>query len=194
MIFPTTFFFLTLSLFAGAKPLPADVAVRDTTATDLAVRDTVPNTSVVPLTLFEVFQVLQEAVVALTPGLESIAASMGPEGQAGAVAPLIESLVEDLNTATASLASLTPGDMGAADADLAKLVENVLDDVNIALNKLIPQLGLDGVLAPVDGALSGLLTGLNGIVPGVLALVGAVLIPVGGLVGSLLANLGLAGL
>ncbi|KAJ7611286.1 hypothetical protein FB45DRAFT_1037618 [Roridomyces roridus] len=178
MIFPTAFFCLSLSLFAGAKPLPAD----------LAVRDTVPNASVVPLTIFEVFQVLQEAVVALTPGLESIASSMGPEGQAGAVAPLIESLVEDLNTATESLASLTPGDMGAADADLAKLIQNVLDDVNTALNKLIPQLGLDGVLAPVDGALSGLLTGLNGIVPGVLALVGAILIPVGGLVGSLLAS------
>ncbi|KAJ7611281.1 hypothetical protein FB45DRAFT_875478 [Roridomyces roridus] len=191
MIFPTTFFFLTLSLFAGAKPLPADVAVRDTTATDLAVRDTVPNTSVVPLTIFEVFQVLQEAVVAHPRA--RIATSMGPEGQAGAVAPLIQSLVQDLNTATESLASLSPGDMGA-DADLAKLVENVLDDVNTALNKLIPQLGLDGVLAPVDGALSGLLTGLNGIVPGVLALVGAILIPVGGLVGSLLAGLGLAGL
>ncbi|KAJ7608416.1 hypothetical protein FB45DRAFT_877273 [Roridomyces roridus] len=193
MMFPTAFF-LTLSLFAGANPLPADVGVRDMTTSDLAMRDTVPNTSVLPLTIFVVFKVLEEAVVALTPGLESIAASMGPEGQAGAVAPLIESLVEDLNTATASLASLGPGDMGAADVDLAKLIQNVLDDVNTALNTLIPQLGLDGVLAPVDGALSGLLTGLNGIVPGVLALVGAVLIPVGGLVGSLLAALGLAGL
>lgn len=45
--------------------------------------------------------------------------------------------------------------------------------MNTALNKLIPELGLDGILAPVDVALGALLTGLNGILPGVLSLVGA---------------------
>ncbi|KAJ7819205.1 hypothetical protein B0H14DRAFT_3147570, partial [Mycena olivaceomarginata] len=43
------------------------------------------------------------------------------------------------------------------DEDLANLINEILDDVNTALNKLVPKLGLDGLLTPVDAAVSGLL-------------------------------------
>ncbi|KAJ7447627.1 hypothetical protein FB451DRAFT_1188157 [Mycena latifolia] len=105
-----------------------------------------------------------------------------------------EALRKHMNTAATSLASLFPGDAGAANKDIANLVTDTLDAVNTALNKLVPKLGLDGLLTPVDGALTGLLTGLGGILPPVLALVGGILIPVGDFVGSLLSGLGLAAL
>ncbi|KAJ7507128.1 hypothetical protein B0H11DRAFT_191936 [Mycena galericulata] len=187
MIFSTSLLVAALGLFASASPVPS----RDA---ELAARDTVPNTSVVPLSIFAVFQTLEEAVTALTPGLDAIPAAEGAEGQTGSVAPLLDQLVAALDTATSSLATLSPGDMGAADQDLATLIENVLDDLNTALNKLVPKLGLNGLLTPVDGALSGLLTGLNGLLPGLLATVGAILIPVGGVVGGLLSSLGLGSL
>jgi hypothetical protein len=42
--------------------------------------------------------------------------------------------------------------------------------VNTALNKLVPKLGLDGLLIPVDAAISGLLTSLDAwLVPSLLA-------------------------
>jgi hypothetical protein len=41
--------------------------------------------------------------------------------------------------------------------------------VNTALNTLVPKLGLDGLLTPVDAAVSGLLTSLDAsLVPGLL--------------------------
>ncbi|KAJ7185754.1 hypothetical protein C8R46DRAFT_1025716 [Mycena filopes] len=188
--FSSSLLVLGLSLSAAANPLPkAAVEWRDTA---VAVRDTVPNTSVAPLTLFSVFQTLNVAVKALTPGLLAISAGEGPQGQAGEIGPLVDQLVAALNTATSQLSALPPGDMGGADADIADLVEEILNDVNTALNGLVPKLGLDGLLTPLDGALTGLLTTLGGILPPVLALVGGVLTPVGGLVGSLLAGLGLA--
>ncbi|KAJ7778197.1 hypothetical protein B0H16DRAFT_880345 [Mycena metata] len=185
--FSSSLHVLVLGLFAAANPVPAES--RDAA---VAIRDTVPNTAVVPLTLYSVFQILNVAVKAITPGLTAIAAGEGAEGQAGETAPLIEALIVALNNATSQLSALPAGDMGGADADIANLVEEVLDDVNTALNGLVPKLGLDGLLTPLDAALTGLLTTLGGILPPVLALVGAVLIPVGGLVGSLLAGLGLA--
>ncbi|KAJ7493803.1 hypothetical protein FB451DRAFT_1551152 [Mycena latifolia] len=187
MMFSRSLFVLALGLFAAASPAPA----RDV---ELATRDTVPNTSVLPLTVFAVFQTLKAAVDAILPGIDTIVAAEGPAGSAGSVAPLLTELTEALNTATTSLASLSPGDAGAANEDIANLVADTLDAVNTALNKLVPKLGLNGLLTPVDGALTGLLTGLGGILPPVLALVGGILIPVGGLVGSLLSGLGLAAL
>ncbi|KAJ7016006.1 hypothetical protein C8F04DRAFT_1408174 [Mycena alexandri] len=187
MKFFSSLLVLGLGLFAAANPVPAES--RDAA---IAIRDTVPNASVAPLTLYSVFQILNVAVKAITPGLGAIPAGEGPQGQAGEVAPLIEALIVALNNATSQLSALPAGDMGGADADIAGLVEEILDDVNTALNGLVPKLGLDGLLTPLDAALTGLLTTLGGILPGVLALVGGILIPVGGLVGSLLAGLGLA--
>lgn len=48
-------------------------------------------------------------------------------GQTGSVAPLLSSLATALDTATTSLSTLSPGDAGAADADLATLIENIFD-------------------------------------------------------------------
>ncbi|KAJ7127938.1 hypothetical protein C8R44DRAFT_733337 [Mycena epipterygia] len=187
MMFSSSFLVLALGLVSNASPIPS----RDA---DVVGRDTIPNTSVLPLTVFTVFQTLKVATDAILPGIDSIVAAEGPAGDFGSVAPLLTKLTEALNTATTSLASLSPGDAGAANEDIAKLVEDILDAVNTALNKLVPKLGLNGLLTPVDGALAGLLTGLGGILPPVLALVGGILIPVGGLVGGLLSGLGLAGL
>jgi hypothetical protein len=97
-----------------------------------------------------------------------------------------------LNEATTALATVTPGDAGASDEDLAKLVEDILDvscclllghlpsystgmlqAVNTALNKLVPKLGLNGVLAPLDAAVTSLVFGLDTVLPSVLALVGS---------------------
>ncbi|KAJ7488289.1 hypothetical protein FB451DRAFT_1167737 [Mycena latifolia] len=189
MMFTSPLLLLALGLSVAAGPLR--VASQDG---EVAVRDTVPNASVLPLTVFSVFQTLKVAVDAILPGIDSIVAAEGPAGSAGSVAPLLTELTEALNTATTSLASLSPGDAGAANQDIATLVVSTLDSANTALNKLVPKLGLDGLLTPVDGALTGLLTSLGGILPPVLALVGGVLIPVGGLVGSLLSGLGLAAL
>ncbi|KAJ7674378.1 hypothetical protein B0H14DRAFT_2656675 [Mycena olivaceomarginata] len=81
---------------------------------EMAVRHTDPNTSVVPLTLFALFQTLEEAVTGLTPTLFAIIASSGPAGQlpTSSVMPLLGQLTDALNTATAQLSTNTPGDMG----------------------------------------------------------------------------------
>jgi hypothetical protein len=55
---------LSLGLFAAGSPVPSP-------ATEVAVRDTDPNTSVVPLTLFALFQTLEEAVAGVTPTLRA---------------------------------------------------------------------------------------------------------------------------
>ncbi|KAJ7858723.1 hypothetical protein B0H13DRAFT_2283011 [Mycena leptocephala] len=193
--FSSSLFVLALSLFVVASPAPSG----DTEDALVARQNTgtVPNTSVLPLTIYEVFQILNVAVEAITPGIAAIVASAGPEGQlpTASVIPLLENLAVALNTATSQLAAVPPGDMGADDEILAKLVEDTLDDANTALNTLVPKLGLDAVLTPLDGALTGLLTALGtSLLPPVFALVGGVLIAVGGVVGGLLQGLGLAGL
>ncbi|KAJ7499996.1 hypothetical protein FB451DRAFT_1162396 [Mycena latifolia] len=151
--------------------------------TEVAARDTVPNTSVFPLTVSSVLQTLKVAVDVILPGIgkslfnhHSILAAEGPAGSAGSVAPLLAELANALNTATTSLTSLSPGDAGVANEDLATLVASILDSVNTALNKLVPKVGLDELLTPLDGAPTGLLTGLGGILPPVLALVGGKLV------------------
>ncbi|KAJ7666031.1 hypothetical protein DFH06DRAFT_1323178 [Mycena polygramma] len=158
--------------------------------------DSSPNASVVPLTLFTVLQTLDKVVQAIGPGLDTIVASSGPEGQppSASVVPLLAQLKDGLTTATQQLAAVSPGDMGAADQVIGKTVETLLNDVNDALNKLVTKLGLDAVLTPLDGALTGLLTGLSPVLAGVVATVGALLVPVGGVVGGLLATLNLSGL
>ncbi|KAJ7790555.1 hypothetical protein B0H14DRAFT_3891135 [Mycena olivaceomarginata] len=182
---------LSLGLFAAASPVPS----LDTT--EIAVRDTDPNTSVVPLTLFALFQTLEEAVVGLTPTLLAIVASSGPAGQlpTSSVVPLLDELTDALNTATAQLSTNGPGDMGANDEDLANLIKKTLDGVNTALNKLVPKLGLNGLLTPVDAAVSGLLVSLDAsLVPSLLAALQPLLVGLGGVVGGLLAGLNLASL
>ncbi|KAJ7359577.1 hypothetical protein DFH08DRAFT_952693 [Mycena albidolilacea] len=165
---------LSLGLIAAASP------VLSPNTPEVAVRDTVPNASVVPLTLFAVFQTLKEAVVGLTPTLLAIIAASGPAGQL----PI-----------SSVLASNAPGDMGANDEDLADLIHDVLDDVNTALSKLVPKLGLDGLLTPVDAAVYGLLVSLDAsLVPGLLAALQPLLVGLGGVVGGLLAGLNLSGL
>ncbi|KAJ7760801.1 hypothetical protein B0H14DRAFT_3895692 [Mycena olivaceomarginata] len=182
---------LSLGLVAAASP------VLSPNTPEVAVRDTVPNASVVPLTLFAVFQTLKEAVVGLTPTLLAIIAASGPAGQlpTSSVVPLLDQLTAALNIASTQLASNAPGDMGANDEDLADLIHDVLDDVNTALNKLVPKLGLDGLLTPVDAAVSGLLVSLDAsLVPGLLAALQPLLVGLGGVVGGLLAGLNLSGL
>ncbi|KAJ7725598.1 hypothetical protein B0H14DRAFT_2641285 [Mycena olivaceomarginata] len=181
------FFSSLVVLSLGSSPPPALYSVRDT----------VPNASVVPLTLFAVFQTLKEAVVGLTPTLLAIIAASGPAGQlpTSSVVPLLDQLTAALNIANTQLASNAPGDMGANDEDLADLIHDVLDDVNTALNKLVPKLGLDGLLTPVDAAVSGLLVSLDAsLVPGLLAALQPLLVGLGGVVGGLLSGLNLSGL
>ncbi|KAJ7286950.1 hypothetical protein C8J57DRAFT_1282405 [Mycena rebaudengoi] len=190
------FLVLALGIFASASPTPS----QESEVVAVAARETIPNVSVVPLTFFAVFQTLKLAVDALTPGLETIVIASGPLGQTGSVVPLVQEL------ATTALATVTPGDAGASDEDLAKarrgyfgrellfIARSFAFAVNTALNKLVPKLGLNGVLAPLDAAVTSLVFGLDTVLPSVLALVGAILIPVGGLVGSILSGTGLAGL
>ncbi|KAJ7303056.1 hypothetical protein DFH08DRAFT_977261 [Mycena albidolilacea] len=80
----------------------------------MAIRYTGPNTSVVPLTLFALFQTLKEAVTGLTLTLFTIIASSGPAGQlpTSSVVPLLGQLTDALNTATAQLSTNAPRDMG----------------------------------------------------------------------------------
>ncbi|KAJ7902714.1 hypothetical protein B0H14DRAFT_3123145 [Mycena olivaceomarginata] len=89
-------------------------------------------------------------------------ASSGPAGQlpTSSVVPLLVDRTGALNTATAQLSTNAPGDQGANDEDLANLINEILDitigqDVNTALNKLVPKLGLDGLLTPVPSVEHG---------------------------------------
>ncbi|KAJ7760804.1 hypothetical protein B0H14DRAFT_3165748 [Mycena olivaceomarginata] len=191
MKFFSSLVILSLGLSAATSPVPSP----DTT--EVAIRDTDPNTSVVPLTLFALFQTLEEAVAGLTPALLAIVTSAGPEGQVptSSVVPLLDQLTDALNTATSQLSTNAPGDMGANDEDLANLINEILNNVNTALNTLVPKLGLDGLLTPVDAAVSGLLTSLDAsLVPGLLATLQPLLVGLGGVVGGLLAGLNLSSL
>ncbi|KAJ6504344.1 hypothetical protein C8R47DRAFT_1067256 [Mycena vitilis] len=194
--FSSSLLVLALSPFVVASPTPSPNAEIVARNSEVARQDSSPNGSVVPLTLFAVLQILNTAVQAITPGLNTIVAASGPAGQlpSASVVPLLQQLAEALSTSTAQLAAVGPGNMGAADEVIGKLVETILNDVNDALNKLVPKLGLNGVLTPLDGALTGLLTGLSPVLAPVIATVGAILVPVGGVVGGLLAALNLSGL
>ncbi|KAJ7790560.1 hypothetical protein B0H14DRAFT_3891139 [Mycena olivaceomarginata] len=115
------------------------------------------------------------AVAGLTPTFVlGIITSSGPAGQlpTSSFVPLLDQLTDALNSASTQLSTNAPGDMSANDEDLANLINEILDDVNTgtALNKLVPKLGLDGLLIPVDAAISGLLTSLDAsLVPSLLA-------------------------
>ncbi|KAJ6470578.1 hypothetical protein C8R47DRAFT_1148533 [Mycena vitilis] len=175
----------------------AEISVRNSAVNARQESSGSPNASVAPLTLSTVFKILGQAVEALGPGINTIVAASGPEGQSpdASVVPLLSQLKDALTDATQQLADVGPGNMGAADQAIGKLVETVLNDLNdSALNKLVAKLGLDAVLTPLDGALTGLLTGLSPVLAGVVATVGAILVPVGGVVGGLLATLNLSGL
>ncbi|KAJ6458115.1 hypothetical protein C8R47DRAFT_1203262 [Mycena vitilis] len=205
MFFSSSLLVLALSAFAVGSPTPSP--------NEVARQDSSPNSSVVPLTLNKVLGTLNQAVLELGPGigeflcvpmshdnnelnLDAIVAASGPEGQlpSASVVPLLEQLAGTLTDSTGQLAAVGPGNMGAADEDIGKLVESILNELNDALNKLVPKLGLNGVLTPLDGALTGLLTGLSPVLGPVVAAVGAILVPVGGVVGGLLATLNLSAL
>ncbi|KAJ6586417.1 hypothetical protein DFH09DRAFT_1075349 [Mycena vulgaris] len=178
-MFSSSLLVLALGLSASASPVPS----RDV---ELAARDTVPNASVLPLAVFSVLQTFKVATDAIIPGLDTIVTAEDPAGSPGSVAPLLTELTDALSTATTSLSSLSPGDASAASEEITTLVAKIFD--------LVPKLGFNGLLTPVDGALTGLLTSLGGILPPVFALVGRLFIPVGGLVGNLLSGLGFAAL
>ncbi|KAJ6511540.1 hypothetical protein C8R47DRAFT_737838 [Mycena vitilis] len=188
MFFSFSLLFLALSACAVGIPMPSPNAV--------ARQDSSPNTSVAPVTLNKVLGTLNQAVLELAPGIDAIVAASGPEGQlpSASVVPLLKQVADTLTDSTGQLAAVGPGNMGAADEDIGKLVESILNELNDALNKLVPKLGLNGVLTPLDGALTGLLTGLSPVLGPVVAAVGAILVPVGGVVGGLLASLNLSGL
>ncbi|KAJ7662179.1 hypothetical protein DFH06DRAFT_366812 [Mycena polygramma] len=188
MFFSSSLLVLALSAFVVASPTPSP--------NEVARQDSSPNTSVVPLTLNEVLQTLNKAVDAIAPGIDTIVAASGPEADSpsASIVPLLKQLADALTASTGQLAAVGPGNMGAADQDIGNLVETILNKLNDALNKLVPKLGLNAVLTPLDGALTGLLTGLSPVLAPVIATVGAILVPVGGVVGGLLATLNLSGL
>ncbi|KAJ7686616.1 hypothetical protein B0H14DRAFT_2654195 [Mycena olivaceomarginata] len=119
-------------------------------------------------TAFLEMTTLKEAVTRVMP-------TLGPEGElpTSSVAPLLGQLTNALNIPTSQLSTNAPRDMGANDEDLANLINEIIDvilqDVNTTLNTLVPKLGLDGLLTPVDIAVLGSLTSLNtSFVPGLL--------------------------
>jgi hypothetical protein len=123
--------------------------------------------------------------------MAAIVTSAGPEGElpTSSIVPLLGQLTNALNIPTSQLSTNTPRDMGANDEDLANFINEILDvnfsafgsppssclqvilqDLNTTLNTLVPKLGLNGLLTPVDTAVLGLLTSLNApLVPGLLA-------------------------
>ncbi|KAJ7790548.1 hypothetical protein B0H14DRAFT_3569270 [Mycena olivaceomarginata] len=137
---------------------------------------------------------LEETVAAVTPTLlpiVAIIASSGPADQlpTSSVVPLLDDVTGALNTATARLSTNAPGAQDANDED----PRTRSSDVNTALNKLVPKLGLDGLLTPMDAAVSGLLISLDAsLVPSLLAALQPLLVGLGGVVGGLLAGLNLA--
>ncbi|KAF8186876.1 hypothetical protein K438DRAFT_1765053 [Mycena galopus ATCC 62051] len=180
MKFTSYFAVLSLGLFAAASPTRPDSAA-------MAARSTVPNVAVVPLTLSAVFNTLKKRAC-------SRSGSGGPTLNRQRYTPR-SGAHGALNTASAQLAANPPGDMTVTDEVLAQLIKNVLDDLNTALNTLVPKLGLDGLLTPLDAAVAGLLTSLNAsLVPGLLTALQPLLVGLGGVVGRLLAGLNLSGL
>ncbi|KAJ7826974.1 hypothetical protein B0H14DRAFT_2595497 [Mycena olivaceomarginata] len=131
----------------------------------------------------------------------AIIASLGLAGQltTSSIVPLLDNLMEALNTATAQLSGNVSGDQGANNEDLANLITEILDvnlqDINTAPNRLVPKLGLDGLPTPADTTISDLLTSLDVLlVPGLLAALQPLfsLVGLGGIVGWLLVGLNLA--
>ncbi|KAF8186905.1 hypothetical protein K438DRAFT_2019623 [Mycena galopus ATCC 62051] len=129
MKFASCFAVLSLGHFAVASPTRPDSAA-------MAAPSTVPDVAVVPLTLSAVFDTLEEVIVGLTPTPDALVAAAVPEGQlpSASVIPSLtlvsEKLTAALNTMSAQLAANPPGDITIAD--------EVLDDLNTALNTLVP--------------------------------------------------------
>ncbi|KAF7364578.1 Sc15 protein [Mycena venus] len=116
------------------------------------------------------------------------------------VTPLISDLTAALDTASASLATLSPVESRKrqSDDDIANLVAGIVTDVANALDGLlseastIPDLGT--LLAGVDTSLNQVLVGLETLLAGVLNLVATLLVDVAGLLRSLALGLTLASL
>ncbi|KAJ7826976.1 hypothetical protein B0H14DRAFT_2595499 [Mycena olivaceomarginata] len=198
--FSSSFPVLFRGLFAAASPVPAV----DTTR--VAIRDTVSNASVIPLTLFTLFQMLKVAIVRVTPTLHVCTIHLKTkilvlsQLPTSSVVPLLNDLTGVLNTATAQPSTNAPGDQGTNNKDLTKLINKILDitigqGMNSTLNKPISKLGVDGLLTPVDAAVSSLLVSLDALlVPSLLAALQPLLVGLSGVVSGLLAGLDLTGL
>ncbi|KAF7296341.1 hypothetical protein HMN09_01104200 [Mycena chlorophos] len=114
------------------------------------------------------------------------------------LAPLIENVVDALNTASSSMSGLSSSRKRQSDSDIASLVAGIVTDITDALSGLlgeassIPDLGT--YLGSIDAALSQVLNGLETLLAGVLTLVADLLVDVAGLLEQLALGLTLASL
>ncbi|KAJ7912901.1 hypothetical protein B0H13DRAFT_2472452 [Mycena leptocephala] len=175
--------FLLSTTFVSASPTPAaGVALVDKRATTADIET--------------VFNTLKGSTDSILPQITSLVSS-GTATDA-TVTPLINELTAAFDTATASLATLSPVELRKrqSDDDIANLVAGILTDVTNALDGLlgeaasIPALG--GLLAGVDTSLNQVLLGLEILLAGVLNLVATLLVDVAGLLRSLALGLTLA--
>ncbi|KAJ7342956.1 hypothetical protein DFH08DRAFT_873864 [Mycena albidolilacea] len=143
-----------------------------------------------------VFNTLKGSTDSILPQITAL--SSGGNASDDTVTPLINDLTAAFDTATASLAALSPVEARKrqSDDDIANLVAGILTDVTNALDGLladassIPALG--GLLASVDTSLNQVILGLEVLLAGVLNLVANLLVDVAGLLRSLALGLTLA--
>ncbi|KAF7345710.1 Sc15 protein [Mycena venus] len=175
--------FLLSTTFVSASPTSADAG--------LAVRASTAD-------IQTVFNTLKGSTDTILPQITSLVS--GGTATDETVTPLINDLTAALDTATASLATLSPIELRKrqSDDEIAELVAGILTDVTNALDGLlgtastIPALG--GLLAGVDVSLHQVLLGLEILLAGVLNLVANLLVDVAGLLRSLALGLTLAAL
>jgi len=145
-----------------------------------------------------VFNTLKGSTDSILPQITSLVS--GGNATDDTVTPLINDLTAALDTATASLATLTPvsSSKRQSDDDIANLIAGIITDITNALDGLlgdaasIPDLG--SLLAGVDTSLDQVLVGLETLLAGVLNLVANLLVDVAGLLKSLAFGLTLASL
>ncbi|KAJ7615608.1 hypothetical protein DFH06DRAFT_1483952 [Mycena polygramma] len=143
-----------------------------------------------------VFTTLKGSTDSVIPQINALVS--GGNATDETVTPLITDLTTAFNTATASLATLSPVEQAKrqSDDDIANLVAGIITDVTQALDGLlgeaasIPALG--GLLAGLDTSLNQVLLGLEILLAGVLNLVATLLVDVAGLLRSLALGLTLA--
>ncbi|KAJ6585648.1 hypothetical protein B0H19DRAFT_924575 [Mycena capillaripes] len=157
----TSLFLLAATSIVSASPTPAGVAVVDKRSTTADIET--------------VFNTLKGSTDSILPQITALVS--GGTATDDTVTPLINDLTAAFDTATASLATLTPvaSRKRQSDDDVANLVAGILTDVTTALDGLlgdastIPALG--GLLAGVDTSLNQVLIGLETLLAGVLNLV-----------------------
>ncbi|KAJ6467506.1 hypothetical protein C8R47DRAFT_1303442 [Mycena vitilis] len=175
--------FLLSATFVSSSPTPAaGVALLDKRSSTADIQT--------------VFNTLKGSTDSILPQITALVS--GGNATDETVTPLIIDLTTAFNTATASLATLSPVEAAKrqSDDDIANLVAGILTDVTQALDGLlgsaasIPALG--GLLAGLDTALNQVLLGLEILLAGVLNLVATLLVDVAGLLRSLALGLTLA--